>query len=240
MVLTPIFYDLHIHSCLSPCGDVDMTPNNIVNMSMLSGQQLIAITDHNSCRNCEAAIEVAKELPITVLPGMELTTSEGIHVVFILPDLERAMEFDRYVYDRLDRVENQHEIFGEQIVMNKDDRPIDTERFLLVGVTNISIDHTYELAKRFGGICWPAHIDRASTSLMSIFGMVPPDLPHPTLEVHHPEAFFAGGAQAEVQNSRKIITNSDAHMLTQIADAKNTLMMQSCDFEGLKKALLWP
>ncbi len=236
---TPISYDLHIHSCLSPCGDVDMTPNNIVNMAVLCGLQLIAITDHNSTRNCPAALKVAKNLPITVLCGMELTTSEGIHVVFILPDLERALEFDKYVHARLDKVENQHEIFGEQIVMNEHDIPTDTERFLLVGVTDISIDHTYELAKQFGGICWPAHIDRASTSLMSIFGMVPPDLPHPTLEVHQPEMFFESGQHNDIQTTRKIITNSDSHMLTQIAGTSHIIEMESCDFEGLKLALGW-
>ena len=91
-------YDLHMHSCLSPCGDIDMTPNNLVNMAMLQGLDLIALTDHNTARNCPAALKVAEELPITVLPGLELNTCEEIHVVFVFPTLERAMACDAYVY----------------------------------------------------------------------------------------------------------------------------------------------
>ncbi|MBQ2422676.1 MAG: PHP domain-containing protein, partial [Clostridia bacterium] len=83
-----LYYDLHIHSLLSPCGDNDMTPNNIVNMAKLNELDIIAITDHNSCKNCAAAIKVGNEVGITVVPGMELTTSEDIHVVCLFPDLE--------------------------------------------------------------------------------------------------------------------------------------------------------
>ena len=84
-----VFYDLHIHSCLSPCGDDLMTPPNIANMAWLKGLQLIAVADHNSCRNARAVAEAAKELPLTVIPGIELTTAEEIHVVCLFLDLMR-------------------------------------------------------------------------------------------------------------------------------------------------------
>ena len=91
------YYDLHIHSCLSPCGDMDMTPNNLVNMAKLLGLDVIALTDHNSSLNCEAAIEVGREIGLTVIPGMELTTAEDIHAVCLFPTLERALDWNEYV-----------------------------------------------------------------------------------------------------------------------------------------------
>ena len=226
-------YDLHMHSCLSPCGDIDMTPNNLVNMAMLQGLDLIALTDHNTARNCPAALKVAEELPITVLPGLELNTCEEIHVVFVFPTLERAMAFDAYVYKHLDKVENRHEIFGEQIIMDSQDRPTGIEDMLLINATDISIDQTWRLAQEFGGFCWPAHIDRPSNSLIAALGCLPPDLPHPTLEVKRPEQFFADGRWAELYDKFHIITNSDAHTLLDIPDPVRSLTLQSCDYDGL-------
>lgn len=230
-------YDLHMHSCLSPCGDIDMTPNNLVNMSMLQGLDLIALTDHNTARNCPAALEVARELPITVIPGLELNTCEEIHVVFLFPTLEKAMDFDSYVYKHLNKVENRHEIFGEQIIMDSSDRPIGVEDMLLINTTDISIDDTWKLAQKFGGFCWPAHIDRPSNSLIASLGFLPPDLPHPTLEVKKPEQFFADGQYAELYDKFHIITNSDAHTLLDIPDPVRSLTLESCDYDGLVSLL---
>ena len=94
-------YDLHIHSCLSPCGDDDMTPANIVGMAVIKGLDLIAVTDHNSCKNCPAVLTMADAYGLTALPGMELTTSEEVHVVCLFADLKDALAFDEYVYSRL-------------------------------------------------------------------------------------------------------------------------------------------
>ncbi|MDI9489318.1 MAG: PHP domain-containing protein, partial [Bacillota bacterium] len=90
-------YDLHIHSCLSPCSDEDMTPANIVNMAKLLGLDVIAVTDHNSCRNCPAVYNYAQKNNILVIPGMELCTMEEVHVLCFFEELENAMAFDKYV-----------------------------------------------------------------------------------------------------------------------------------------------
>ena len=99
-------YDLHIHSCLSPCGDDDMTPANIVGMAVIKGLDLIAVTDHNSCKNCPAVLTMADAYGLTALPGMELTTSEEVHVVCLFADLKDALAFDEYVYSRLMPIPN--------------------------------------------------------------------------------------------------------------------------------------
>ena len=122
-----VTYDLHTHSALSPCGDNDMTVNNMVNMAVLNGIRYLAVTDHNSCKNCPAAMKVAEALPITVIPGMELCTSEEVHVVCLFPTLESAMDFDKVVHDALPPIQNRPEIFGEQRVLNELDEPVGAE-----------------------------------------------------------------------------------------------------------------
>ncbi|MEE1126717.1 MAG: PHP domain-containing protein, partial [Acutalibacteraceae bacterium] len=134
-----IYYDLHIHSALSPCGDNDMTPNNIVNMAMLNELDMIAVTDHNSCKNCVAAVEIGQAVGITVVPGMELTTSEDIHVVCYFPDVDTAKAFDDKVSETLLPVPNKPEIFGHQYIMNKDDEITGELETLLIGSCDISI-----------------------------------------------------------------------------------------------------
>ena len=117
--MIPLFYDLHIHSCLSPCGDDDMTPANLVGMAAVKGLDVIALTDHNSCWNCPAALYHGKNYGVTVIPGMELTTAEEVHVICLFPTLEDALAFDAYVYERLLPVPNREDIFGKQQIMDK-------------------------------------------------------------------------------------------------------------------------
>ena len=92
--MAALYYDLHIHSCLSPCGSEDMTPYNIAAMAALKGLDVIAVTDHNSCKNCPAVLAAAKEYGVLALPGMELTTSEEVHAVCLFETLDAAMAFD--------------------------------------------------------------------------------------------------------------------------------------------------
>ena len=115
--MSPLFYDLHIHSCLSPCGDDDMTPANIAGMAAVKGLDVIALTDHNSCRNCPAAMYHGIQYGVTVIPGMELTTQEEVHVICLFPDLENALAFDDLVYEKLMPVRNREDIFGKQQII---------------------------------------------------------------------------------------------------------------------------
>ena len=110
-----VTYDLHIHSCLSPCGDEDMTPANIVGMAVVKQLDVIALTYHNTCKNCPAFLKVAKEYGVTAIPGMELTTREEVHVVCLFEQLEDAMRFDTYVYERLLNVKNEEKILEHSL-----------------------------------------------------------------------------------------------------------------------------
>ena len=168
-----LHYDFHIHSCLSPCGDSDMSPNNIVNMALLAGLDAIALTDHNSCRNCPAVLEVARGNGLVVLPGMELCCAEEAHVVCLFSSLEGALAFQETVRPTLPPVPNRPEIFGEQLILNADDLVIGQEPLLLTTASSISVDHVAALARTYGGTAFPAHIDRPSYSIPAALGDIP-------------------------------------------------------------------
>lgn len=168
-----LFYDLHLHSCLSPCGDADMTPNNLVNMALLNGMQLIALTDHNSCKNCRAAVEVGERAGLCVVPGMELCTSEEAHVVCLFPTVEAAEAFGGYVAAHSPRIKNKPRIFGEQLILDQEDQELGREEFLLLTAANISVNQVCALTARYGGAAFPAHIDRDSYSVLSSLGELP-------------------------------------------------------------------
>ena len=141
------YYDLHIHSCLSPCGDDDMTPNNIAGMGVLNGLNIMALTDHNTTKNCPAFFKAAKKQGIIPIAGMELTTAEDIHVVCLFPTLELAMEFDSFVEAHRIPIPNRTDIFGFQQIMNENDEVVGEEANLLSMATDIMIDDVYEIVK---------------------------------------------------------------------------------------------
>lgn len=171
-----IYYDLHVHSCLSPCADDDMTPNNIVNMAMLTGLDAVALTDHNSCKNCAAASAAAAEAGMIFIPGMELETAEAIHVVCLFPTVEAAQRFSEAVYDYLPPITNRPDIYGNQIICDADDSEIGREERLLVNSTGIGIYEVPELCDRFGGISILAHIDRHSNGVLGVLGDISEDM----------------------------------------------------------------
>lgn len=234
------FYDLHLHSCLSPCGDMDMTPNNITGMAKLLGLDVIALTDHNTCLNCEATIKAGKENGVLVIPGMELTTSEDIHAVCLFPTLERALDWNSYVDLNRIKVRNKPDIYGRQVIMNELDEETGEIEHLLLPATFISIMDAYKKAKEFGGICYPAHIDRDSLSILSVLGEIDPCCGFVTAELADRSKLDSLKAQHEILKTLNIATSSDAHYLENMRDAENTLELDELSAECLIKALDTP
>lgn len=214
--MTPLYYDLHIHSCLSPCGDDDMTPGNIVGMAFVKGLDVIALTDHNSCRNCPAAMEHGRDYGVTVIPGMELCTSEEVHVLCYFATLGDALDFDRYVYTHMLPIKNREDIFGKQQIINEKDEEIGRIDKLLISATDISFDCVYDLISEYHGIMCPAHLDKSSTSLLSNLGFVPPDSRFTCAEVHDLRKLHTLKKANPYLDSCTIISSSDAHYLTDI------------------------
>ena len=230
-----VYYDLHMHSCLSPCGADDMTPNNLVNMAALAGLQVIAVADHNTTKNVPAATKVGQQVGVLVVPAMELTTKEDIHVLCLLPDLDSAEAFREYVYARLPQRKNRPKAFGNQFVMDENDEIIEEETQILKFGSSIGIYETKELLEQFGGLAVPAHIDRASFSLIGVMGNVDPDMgfhvyettPNCDREALMEKYRFRGG----------FISNSDAHDLIAIQDAERTLDVEKMSPRGVIEAV---
>jgi len=231
-------YDLHIHSCLSPCGDEDMTPANIVGMAALKNLEVIAVTDHNSCRNCPAVLKWAEEYNLIAIPGMELCTMEEVHVLCLFAELSDAMRFDEYVYSQLMRYPNDESAFGKQEICDDEDNVIGTEPYLLINATNISFDHMGKLMEEYHGIYIPAHIDKNSNSLISNLGFVPPDADFVAAELAKISHFEVISTNNPYLNSCNIITDSDAHSLGDISEAVHFLECESRSRESVLKAVI--
>ena len=231
-------YDLHIHSCLSPCGDEDMTPGNIVGMSALKGLDVIAVTDHNSCKNCPAVLTFADQYDIVAIPGMELTTMEEVHVLCLFPDLSDAMQFDTYVASRLMKIPNDEHAFGKQEIRNDEDDIIGSEPYLLINATDISFDNLGRLMKEFHGIYLPAHIDKNSNSLLSNLGFIAPDADFTAAEFADITKYEVISNQNPYLKQCNIITDSDAHDLGRIHEAVNFLDCKSRNRSDILQALV--
>ncbi|MDO4537779.1 MAG: PHP domain-containing protein [Coriobacteriales bacterium] len=217
--MSKYYYDLHVHSCLSPCGDADNTPNNLAGMAFLNGVRIMALTDHNTSRNCPAFFEAAHRYGIVPIAGMELTTAEDIHAVCLFETLEEALAFNDEVDTRRIRIKNRPDIFGEQLVMDGEDNVVAHEEDLLINATTISLDEAPLLAEKYRGICYPAHIDRPANGAIEILG----DFPH-----------YAGFRIAELHDRDKkdeyvntyaleglrLLFSSDAHYLDQLREGE--------------------
>ncbi len=226
-------YDLHVHSCLSPCGDDDMTPCNIAGMAYLNGLKIVALTDHNTCQNCPAFFTKCEQYSIVPVAGMELTTAEEVHLVCLFEKLDSALAFEAAIRPRRMPVENRVDIFGNQLIMGEEDIVIGKEPYYLPAATSIPIAEAAALVAEFDGICYPAHIDRQSNGILAVLGDFPP----------YPEFGLAelnDAQHRELAGSRKIIVSSDAHRLWEISDSVNFLHLDAAldaDAETIRAAL---
>jgi len=215
-----INYDLHMHTALSPCSMEEMTPNNIVNMSLLCELDVIAVTDHNSCENVQAVLDVAAKTDLLVIPGVEVETAEEIHMVCLFETIDQAYVIQDEIYRRLPLRRNNTKIFGEQFLFNSEDDVIGQLDRLLSFATSISIDELVQLVVKLGGVCIPAHIDRPSYSVISNLGMLPEHLSLPVLEISR---FNDLSDYVEKYKDHFLIQSSDAHELSVIGSCGGSM-----------------
>ena len=228
-------FDLHMHSCLSPCGGEDNTPANLAGMCALAGLDIVALTDHNTTGNCPAFCRAAERYGLLALPGMELTTVEEVHVVCLLPDLDRAAAFGDYVRAHLPPIPNRPEIFGEQLILDHEDNLLGVETAFLAGATDIGVYDVIPRVERYGGVAFPAHIDRPSFSLLANLGLWDPAMGFPLAEVSQncPPDFFQRPDLAGVRH----ITDCDAHYLDQFPDAHQWMEVETRNVQTVLKWL---
>lgn len=231
------YYDLHMHSCLSPCGDMDMTPNNIVGMSKLLGLDVIALTDHNSVLNCDAVMKLGKENGLCVIPGMELTTMEEIHVVCLFPTYEKALLFNDYVKAHQMQFPNRADIYGRQVIMDENDEEIGEVENLLILATDISVMDIKPLVESYDGVCYPAHINRESMSIISSLGDIPPECGFTTAEVSSSGNTEQLKGRYPILNDMLIVRDSDAHYLQNMKDAENFFELSNLTIDAVLEKL---
>ncbi|MBP3579179.1 MAG: PHP domain-containing protein [Lachnospiraceae bacterium] len=233
----PVTYDLHQHSCLSPCGDEEMTPANIVGMAVVKELDVIALTDHNTCKNCPAFLKVAEAYGVVALPGMELTTTEEVHVVCLFEKLEDAMAFDAYVYEHLMDIKNEESIFGAQLIVNEDDEVTGKVDKLLINATDIDFDAVEGLMEQFHGVMIPAHLDKSTTSLLSNLGFIPPDSTFGIAEIKDLKNLHRLQEQHPYLKDCMILSDSDAHYLPDIHEPTYTMLVPELSVSGVFAAL---
>lgn len=225
--------DLHIHSCLSPCAENDMTPNNIVNMALIKGLDIIAITDHNSAGNAGALMEAGENAGILVVPGMELCTVEEVHLLCLFPNLEKVKDFEKIVYGHLSPLKNREDIFGPQIIMDSEDHVICHEERFLTGACGLDIETSLKLVRELNGIVVPAHINRESYSLLNTLGAVPGEYNFQFLEYSKNcklEGFLAEHPELE---SYRFISSSDSHFLQSILEQEVSVEIKEKSIDAL-------
>ena len=219
------YYYLHIHSCLSPCADNDMTPCNIAGMAAINGLGIVALTDHNSTKNCRAFFAAAKRHGIVPIAGMELTTAEDVHIVCLFPSLEAAEKFDDEYRSFRILYKNRKDIFGDQLILDEEDNVIGEEEHLLLNASTLSIENAERLAKKYGAAVFPAHIDRDENGIIAALGCVP-ETPHFHAVEFRDRESIGEYSEKYGLSDKLILTDSDAHYLWDISEAENYIELE--------------
>ena len=220
-----MFYDLHMHSCLSPCAENEMTPNNICNMALIKGLDLIAVTDHNSTKQLPAAAEAARNIGIGMLFGAELESSEEVHVLALYRRLEAAMSLQPWIDAHMPGIPTDENYFGHQLIMNAHDEIIGKEPQLLIVSLTATLDECVEEIHRTGVKAILAHVVDRKNSVTTQLGFIPPDLPYDGLEIKRPEQIKEVLARNPwiKENETEWLIDSDAHTLIDISEAVNEI-----------------
>ena len=231
------YYDLHIHSCLSPCASNDMTPNNIVNMAKLKGLDIVAVTDHNTAKNLKPVLACAKKAGICALAGMEVESAEEIHLLTLFADLQSCLKLEEYISKALPNIKNNTSIFGDQLISDNQDEIIGSVENLLVTATTRTLEQIVSYTNDLGGVCVPAHIDRDSYSIISTFGVMPEHVSFSTVEVSPKGIIKEYGEDSLWLNRYNVISSSDAHYLWGIAERGQFFEMKECSAKAVIEIL---
>lgn len=227
-----LFCDLHIHSCLSPCGDALMTPNNIVGMAFIKQLDAIAVCDHNSARNLPAIKEVADMMNVLLLPGMELTTREEAHILCYFKTVEACVAFGEKIYSHLPPVPNNERFFGRQQVMNAQDEETAVEEKLLISALDLGFEECAAAIHEAGGLCVPAHINRGSNGVLNALGFLPTGAHYDAIEVSRKVAMPPVDISAY-----RTLESSDAHYLENILEPEFFVEAQERSVNALFAAI---
>jgi predicted metal-dependent phosphoesterase TrpH len=228
--------DLHIHSCLSPCADWEMSPRQIVQRCRTVGLDLIAVCDHNSVENAAAVMREGARRHLAVLPGMEICSKEEVHLLAVFAGLEQAAAMQEFVYAHLPG-HNQPEVFGYQVVANEADEVLSENPRLLIGATRLGVHEIVEQTHAHGGISICSHIDRSAFGIINQLGFIPEDLDVDGVEVSFRLALAEARRTLPGIGDRPCVTSSDAHFLADIGRAWTVFRMRTPTLAEIRLAL---
>lgn len=228
--------DLHIHTCLSPCAELEMSPMGIVNKAVNKGIDMIVVCDHNSAENAAAVMEASRQTGLTVLPGIEITSKEEVHIVGIFGVPEDAARMQTLVYEHLEG-ENDEAAFGLQVVVEADGTVTGYNNRLLIGATDLSLEHIVRAIHSRNGLAIAAHIDREGFGILGQLGFIPPGLELDALEVSSKLSLKDATATFTEYGGYPFVRSSDAHVLDTIGSGSTPLMLEAASFDELKMAL---
>lgn len=228
--------DLHLHTVLSPCGDLDMSPSQLVAHAHLRGIQIMGITDHNSTKHARLVRDLAAKVNIFTLCGAEVTSKEEVHLLCFMPNDEKLDLLQQFIDDHILKIPNNPKYFGEQLVVNEEEEIISEEEYLLINAIDKDVNEIGDFVMQNGGIFIPAHVDRPAFSLTSQLGFFPPDLESTAIEVSKHSSEEALLSQFPYLKGRSIIQSSDAHYIADIASAFTNFYLKETSFEEMQKA----
>lgn len=224
--------DLHIHSCLSPCAELEMSPRNIVSEAKKMGLDVIGICDHNSCENVPYVERSAQGKGIKVIGGIEITSKEEVHILALFGTKEELFEMQKIIYDNLDGT-NDERLYGDQVVVNENDEVVDFNKRLLIGATDLSIEEVVNHIHKFNGVAIAAHVDRPSFSIFSQLGFLPEGLKVDALEVSSKDKINLFN-----NLSLPLVMFSDSHKLETIGRTHTNFSMNEINLDEMKKSFL--
>ena len=233
-MLRPFKADLHIHTCLSPCAELDMSPKGILTAAKKKELDIIGICDHNSSENSLAVMNAARKMNISVFPGMEVTSQEEVHVLALFDEIENSLKLQKFVYKNLPG-ENDEKAFGMQVVVNEKEEVLGFNNKLLIGATTIPLEEVIRLIHSFNGIAIASHIDRESFSIIGQLGFIPDNLELDALEIS-PNITFKE-ARKRYANHYPITCSSDAHFPDDIGKRFTSFLLEDSTLAEIKKAL---
>ncbi|KPJ72572.1 hypothetical protein AMJ52_05865 [candidate division TA06 bacterium DG_78] len=230
--------DLHIHTCLSPCGDLTMSPKRIVDRAIANKLDIIGICDHNSAENIEATQKSASKEKITVLAGMEVTTSEEVHLIAFFDNSEHVLVLQKSVYEHLPSKENDEKLFGEQIIVNEFDEVEGYNKRLLITATSLTLKELVNKIHSLGGLVIASHIDRETYSIIGQLGFIPDNLELDALEISPIISRSEAIKKFPQIENYPLICASDAHFLQDIGCTSTTFLLEKPTIDEIKKAFM--
>lgn len=231
--------DLHCHTLLSPCGDIEMTPARIVRTALERGWDIIGITDHNTTVQGREIKRMVGDGEPYILCGAEVTTREEVHCLVFADNGDSLDALQKFLDDSLPRIPNDEEVFGYQLAVNEAEEVIYEAPYLLISAIDRSIEEVAAFAGSIGGLFIPAHIDKSQNSIISQLGFIPPDLPFDALEIS--ARCSLDGLLERHRWLRKLnpsfVRSSDAHYPEDLCMASTWLEMPCRSFEEIRTAL---